>query len=230
MNTNTTIAIACFFGALTGSLVALQMGRLWFFGAMVGAAVGYITYDFKKVIRVVSMVWRNTVAWQPQPDWELWKERGLSAIGSANMTLSVLTYMILPFFYREGWKVITFRSVRFALVLIFLMSLYGTTFVSRRKDGTIFRLIHSKDTNIFSFSWCILGISFLVAKKIGVFIGTVFRIIHSDLRLLCAADAAIGSAIGYYFGNALAGGIAGAIFGFLNYEIVSVRLLHIRRS
>lgn len=55
-------------------------------------------------------------------------------------------------------------------------------------------------------------------------VGT-FRLIHSDMRLLCMADAALGAFVGYYCNNPLIGGIVGAVLGVVNYEIVSVRWL-----
>ena len=54
-----------------------------------------------------------------------------------------------------------------------------------------------------------------------------FLLVHSDIRLLCGVDAALGCAVGYFFGNALFGGVAGGVIGLLNFEIVSKRILHI---
>ncbi len=57
------------------------------------------------------------------------------------------------------------------------------------------------------------------------FLKMSFRVIHSEVRLLCAVDAAIGSAIGYFVGSALVGAVVGAILGLVNYEVFSIRLL-----
>lgn len=62
---------------------------------------------------------------------------------------------------------------------------------------------------------------------IGRFTKTVLVLIHSDLRLLCGCDAAIGAVVGYFAGNPLIGAAIGGIIGLLNYEIISVRLLHL---
>jgi uncharacterized membrane protein (UPF0136 family) len=68
-----------------------------------------------------------------------------------------------------------------------------------------------------------------VARTIGrfvkVFATRFFRLIHSDIRLLCAVDSAIGSAVGYFAGSAIIGLIAGVLFGLVNYEVVSKRVL-----
>ncbi len=57
-----------------------------------------------------------------------------------------------------------------------------------------------------------------------------FLLIHSELRLLCLTDAMIGAGVGYFCGNALIGGLAGAVFGLGNYRLVSVRLLKLVKA
>jgi hypothetical protein len=57
-----------------------------------------------------------------------------------------------------------------------------------------------------------------------------FVLVHSEMRLLCMTDAMIGALAGYYFGNALVGGIVGAFYGVLNYRLVSVKLLKLVKA
>ena len=57
------------------------------------------------------------------------------------------------------------------------------------------------------------------------FIWTVFVKIHSERRLICGVDAALGAGIGCYAGSAIAGAIAGGLLGVANYHIVSIRWL-----
>lgn len=64
-----------------------------------------------------------------------------------------------------------------------------------------------------------------LAKILALFGWLVFKSIHSNWRVLCLIDAAIGTAIGCLTGSAIIGGIAGAVIGALNYQLVSVRLL-----
>lgn len=69
----------------------------------------------------------------------------------------------------------------------------------------------------------------LLAKSCGIFVKTfavtLFKLIHSDERLLCLVDAMIGTAIGFFLHNALAGALIGGVFGVTNYELVSKRWL-----
>jgi len=63
-------------------------------------------------------------------------------------------------------------------------------------------------------------------KTFCLFAKTIFVLIHSNERLLCMVDAAIGVAIFHFTGNNIfLGMLAGGVLGVVNYEIVSVRLL-----
>jgi hypothetical protein len=64
-----------------------------------------------------------------------------------------------------------------------------------------------------------------VGLVVGRFLYHVFVMIHSERRFLCLVDAGLGSLVGFYAGSVLIGMIAGAAFGLLNYEIVSLRIL-----
>jgi hypothetical protein len=59
------------------------------------------------------------------------------------------------------------------------------------------------------------------------FLKQLFLLIHSEMRLLCLFDAALGSVIGYFAGNVLIGAIAGGVLGVLNFEILSRRILRL---
>ncbi len=58
----------------------------------------------------------------------------------------------------------------------------------------------------------------------------VFITIHTELRLLCLCDAAFGAIVGFFTGNVLLGAIVGGLLGVLNFELISVRLLHLSFS
>ena len=62
-------------------------------------------------------------------------------------------------------------------------------------------------------------------KTTGRFAWLIFCEIHSDVRLLCGLDAAIGAACGYFAGSVLIGLISGGVMGLVNFEVVSKRVL-----
>jgi hypothetical protein len=73
----------------------------------------------------------------------------------------------------------------------------------------------------------------------GRFVWHLFKLVHSEKRVLCAVDGTLGGAISYiWFAKSAVsfpeqavllvfGGMLGAAFGVLNWEIVSKRILHI---
>ena len=73
--------------------------------------------------------------------------------------------------------------------------------------------------------WFIVKQVISVTQKVAVFLIAIFVLIHSDIRLLCGVDAAIGAGIGYFAGSVIVGMFAGGLFGVVNYEVVSKRLL-----
>jgi hypothetical protein len=75
---------------------------------------------------------------------------------------------------------------------------------------------------------------FLAIKKspvwiplVGKFFMELFQYIHSDVRLLCGMDAAIGAGVGYFAGDMLIGALFGGAFGLLNYKIVRTYIFKI---
>lgn len=73
--------------------------------------------------------------------------------------------------------------------------------------------------------WLMLKILPAAAQAIVAFWWTLFKLIHSDRRLLCGVDAALGAAVGIFAHNPLLGALVGGVVGVLNYEIVSKRWL-----
>ncbi len=73
-----------------------------------------------------------------------------------------------------------------------------------------------------------LWVSVVLTKT---FTCTLFREIHSDLRLICLVDGAIFAGIGYASGSMVwagAAAVAGGLFGIFNWQIVSRRWLKVR--
>jgi len=73
-----SIAFVCAFGALIGTLTALEISArfeygsyLWSIGALVGGIAAYVTIDFRHFCAGVAHSYRRTVAWRPYGLW--WK-------------------------------------------------------------------------------------------------------------------------------------------------------------
>src|SRR3989344_5943974 len=73
-----SIALACAFGALIGTLTALEISArfeygsyLWSIGALVGGIAAYVAIDFRHFCAGVAHSYRRTVAWRPYGLW--WK-------------------------------------------------------------------------------------------------------------------------------------------------------------
>ncbi|MFC1615143.1 hypothetical protein ACFL22_01155 [Patescibacteria group bacterium] len=99
---------------------------------------------------------------------------------------------------------------------------------------------------ILFFVWTLWKKIFLCVWNVLCFLSRFakqfFILIHSDKRLLCAIDSAIGGAVSYavFFSSSMSlsehfilvsfGGLIGAALGVLNWEIVSKRILHVPSS
>ena len=88
--------------------------------------------------------------------------------------------------------------------------------------------------------WKLLGLGlWAVIRSVGLFLWFLFKLIHSEERVLCALDGTLGGALSYYWfaptATTLAsqvllclfGGLLGAAFGIVNWEIVSKRWLKV---
>lgn len=74
----------------------------------------------------------------------------------------------------------------------------------------------------------VLIFPFTLLNILRKFAWTLFKLIHSDIRLLCLVDGIFGMIIGYYLQNPLIGAIFGAAFGMLNYRVVSLWWLKLK--
>lgn len=101
------------------------------------------------------------------------------------------------------------NPIAFAIYAVYLTIFTGRFIFSHRQDIAEF-----------------VGVTIpKVARTVIVFIVGVFLCIHSQKRVICFVDAALGTAIGYATGSAIIGAIAGGLLGIVNYELVSIRWL-----
>lgn len=229
------IFFACALGAFIGALVALQLAPpLWWLGALAGFAAGYLSYEPRKVYRALRIAWKEVFGWKPNvPLWKLWGAIFASMASTASMWLAILFLAgassvsngnasargLFEFYGFAGFFVCVFFPTLIAIMIG--ADALPTQYSNLQKRAMEF---------FFEFhpvSVAYRGIKklFKAALKIPRFLRKVFILIHSEIRLLCGVDAAIGAGIGYFAGNALIGALAGGILGILNYYLVSVKLL-----
>ncbi len=238
------VFFACFFGALIGGLIAREVGSgLWWIGSIAGFVVGYLSYEFRQVIDGVRTAWNAIV----KIDFKKMLRSGLNVVGVVLvMIVSLILFLVCLHGALISWavfsKLITeqslggFSNEYFDWVSIatwFGLSVY-VLFVKTKKEDTIRKYIVVSCNPFIFFGFLIPRVVFLVIKTspkwilaTGKFFIEAFRYIHSDVRLLCGIDAAIGAVVGYFTGDILIGAFFGGLFGLLNYKIVRTYILKI---
>ncbi|OGZ31863.1 MAG: hypothetical protein A2V69_00390 [Candidatus Portnoybacteria bacterium RBG_13_40_8] len=244
-NKSLKVFVACALGAGIGSLTALQLGIFWWLGLLVGGFVGYVSYEFKAVLRAMASAWKTAVKLRPH-----WKNFWMLFASF----LSVSLWILLPFamvslvvsdkVLHWGLLGMTTGAIVFGFVFGLAFALDQSSSAQTNAKETFDMLVKKGSPISVFFYWLPKGIIWVIiripkavlamiiglvklAKLMTKFIKTIFITIHSEIRLLCGVDAAIGTAIGYFAGNAIIGAIAGGLFGLLNYEVVSRRILRL---
>jgi hypothetical protein len=245
------VFFACALGAFVGALMALQIRHaFWWVGLLAGFSVGYLAYEVKKVIEAVPVAWKRATSWRWHPDKAWWKAYGklsLTFLG-CGLTLAIgftalfagmqsVSNMILSSWTSvAGWSMVVCLSIA-GVYISLVAAICDTSMLENMKREL------SVVSNPCRFYFWIAprgvyqGITILISilpelatdaknarNMIGRFFAHLFRLIHSELRLLCGVDAAIGAAAGYYLGNAIAGAIIGGLWGVLNFEVLSIRV------
>ncbi|MFH1990358.1 MAG: hypothetical protein ABIJ19_00690 [Patescibacteria group bacterium] len=251
MEKTVKIFFACAAGAGIGSVVALQfVAWLWWLGMLAGGLAGYILYDLQVVLSAIKTAWlQMTDDFSGKATIIVLKSLSCLVVGALSLVLTVVPGLILISWSFGGYDVADLSFIRIAfLAAVFWAILSISIWLSflmmgdccnaennRIAMGFGFLLIRSNPF-LFYFYWLPKGIIWLLrrlpgycckgAKIIGQFIKTVFVLIHSNERLLCMVDAAIGVVVFHFTGNNIfLGMLAGGALGVINYEVISVRLL-----
>jgi MFS family permease len=247
MNKSLRILIACFLGATLGALLALHFNHyFWWLGILIGAFTGYLAYDFKEVGRAVAVAWKKARAEisQLKLPSRLKLKEALSWVVA--VTIVIIGFIILTVVIGFSW-IILFKTMGMAgkNEPQSWVPLFGSCMICGLASeiiAVVMSLPNDKNETVWQYLRTFLLInpvvlSFKIVRYLvrlgraipdrilSRFVAHVFRIIHSDIRLLCMMDASLGALIGFKYGNPLIGGVAGAVLGILNYWFVSVRWL-----
>ncbi len=245
------VFLACFFGALVGGIIAREVGSgLWWLGSIAGFLVGYLSYEFKQVIYGIQKAWNAVV----RIDFKKKLLETLFEIVSvvAGIIVLIIAMFLFLFWIRgilyswqafsnfitksslTGFSVEESIGLGIAFLVSLLASLSATSNITNNSDDTVKQYIIAGINPFILFGFVMPRWIFLVIKKspiwiplLGKFFVELFRYIHSDVRLLCGVDAAIGAGVGYFAGDILIGALFGGAFGLLNYKIVRTYILKI---
>jgi len=253
MSKTPRIFVACAVGAFIGSTIAIQMYQmLWWVGAAIGAFVAYLGYNIEEVIAAIPVAYRRTINWRPDHEWWCAYRRCIASVsnGVANTYIGVGIAVSSAMLWTGGFALLKQVGPILGLMLFFtyLASVLLASFFSLGDTTEMLNKKTMPSANPLKFwfqiaphgifrglAWSVenfpkgIATSIIVVIAVALvaknFIIEFFRLIHSELRLLCAVDAALGTAVGYFTGNPLIGAVAGGLLGVVNYEIITVRVM-----
>ncbi len=246
------IFISCALGAGVGTMVALEVYHyFWWIGLLAGGVVGYLSYEFKEVLAVIRIAWHAVIGFRP--DRQKVVKGFLGTIVSLSVGTSFLSLIWIALVPIE--KLLSAEAslaFSFTVVPIWLtVALSATLFMKIEGQGiecgsskALKKMILFVNPIMMFTYWPVWFLWKIVQglvkygplvppvlwkglSNIVLFVKTVFILIHSEIRLLCGIDAAIGATIGYFAGSVLIGAVVGGIIGVLNYKVISVRVLHL---
>lgn len=290
------IGLACAIGGAIGTAVALIVAApFWWLGLLAGFSGGYVSYEFRAVLRAIPQAWKMTVI----------AMRGVSSLlidvaaglGGQMRTFSRWFFAPHPILHTAlffgvtigpssvwvtrpfSWTVPIFTvlsllvTALITMVVFWVVNLFSAVGALKLKpdlpcyhcDNCLLSWTYEsvKEITIYRDLWwltlrgivyavfvvvALLPFRFVVGlidttrasvRFTGIFFVILIRLIHSDKRLLCGVDAAIGTGVAYVtlarpemtvVQHALviaAGAMIGAALGVLNYEVVSKRILRL---
>lgn len=254
------VGLAAAFGAGVGALVAHSLSPwLWWLGLFAGALVGYLSYEWKAVVRAMPQAYRAATSWRPP-------EGAFSAYGWSVALLSFVMAWILGLMFLMGTHAERLSLLKIpespdqlAVMSMTILLMSSTCLVPVNAASEFLdtsRKLRVACTYVFPplLAFHLLRLVFQIIKfavlnipamvraigralvDFGRFCARfgwqIFVRIHSEQRLICAADACLGAAVGHILGRghgyALAttiGASAGYVLGFVNYAVVTERWL-----
>lgn len=246
--------LACAFGAFIGAFLGLEAAQrfslgqyLWPLTAIFGGITAYVAVDFGRFTAGIARAYRATIAWKPNRLF--WKAVVWQLVAGLTIGTLVFLFFSLVFHRTSGIILGAFMFFVFGplaaantdggapkneleneikdsksivwnfnpIAVLFWMG--ADIFLGLTKGVP---LIPSVLRIVFAFFGRVV---WGMIKVLPRFVSTAFRYVHTQKRTLCFCDAALGAVVGYLAGSATIGALAGAVLGFVNYELVSVRWL-----
>lgn len=261
------IALACFIGGAICVAIALIMAPyFWCLGLLAGFGAGYLSYEFKDVLQAIPKAWQIAKK-GTQGMMSKWFGKTHPFFYLSILFGTLATYCLIPQTYSH-LDFLDFLAV--LLLFLAASSLCGLVWLITSaeagvwEDGLTFKDPFEPPVRNVSYilsggvvpgyeltysnliRWCCKGTkvtAIRIFRRLILFphfVWTLFKLIHSQKRVLCGVDGALGGGITFWMihsqplpiaSQVLAiffGGMLGAMFGVLNWEIVSKRLLHVQ--
>lgn len=247
-----------FLWGVIGVFIALQMYPYFWWVGMFAGVFGYLTWEFGEVVRAVPRAWRRATSWKPNKEYwkslgccfiySFVVTGSFSAL--AGLSFFAIFAVLLGGLLTASSIIVatsTLFSVSFLLALMTTLDFDPKTDFQMLENGrqlaSEFNLLticfkHIPRGAYLLVTHSIIFIPFVVkvlrqriliaTSTIGHFIYHLFRLIHSEERLLVGVYIASGVAVGYLvFRNAIAGGLAAGGLAYAAREIISKRILKV---
>ncbi|MBI2410046.1 hypothetical protein HYV30_03335 [Candidatus Kaiserbacteria bacterium] len=200
------IGLATAFGGGIGAFIALQLGVFWPLGAFAGGVAAWAAYDLRALLAAIP------VAWQCASSPEM-RRFGRLLWG----TTCVIGSYLIPF--AAGFALLAAKpkyQMWVTAVFIMISAIASISFALLWTCAGV-DLVSADDQ--IRRCWRYNSIVLLVR-----FARHLFVLVHSEMRLLCFCDTALGAAIGYYLGHAVFGALAGGLLGVAHYAVAKYGL------
>ena len=244
------IVTACFCGSSIGALLALQFQMFWGFGVLIGGAIGYVAYAFEEIPAAMKKVWADIPERRQLLDniKECFRDIGISVaatfvffvlLATAFVAIMSLIDVVRMFDGRQHGTPGLFPMIGNIVMLldvVIIEILEFDGFEGKKQQRIIQCTVLACSPTIAFITFTAVGVIVVCGATYCIYwlsrtgaklFWQTFKLVHSNIRLLCMTDSMIGAIVGYFAGNVLVGGIVGAILGVINYHVVSVRWLRL---
>ncbi|AKM78019.1 MAG: hypothetical protein UX58_C0011G0009 [Candidatus Wolfebacteria bacterium GW2011_GWB2_46_69] len=251
MSKNMERIFFAFLLSFVGSIIARQLGALWWVGLIVGFVTGYIGCDAREFIRAIPVAFRTTCtgtnSWIPtRAGLKRFTRFAFYTFGAgASIAFTFFGAILLvisppPTEHATTWlQWSAYFGIYVGLTLMFIASSSFKSEDSMQRHvkdmSHIVQLFHPIPfvvRTIWIAIFYVLLVVALVTEKVSEFAWQfthhLFRIVHSHERVLFGIDVAIGVAIGHYTGNAILGGLAGVAWWILDWHLISLKLMKVQ--
>lgn len=251
----TTLVAAIAIGFLTGVALAAGLGGwlAWILGPISGGLVGYFSYNFKAVLRAIPRAWAEISKWRITEKQALVvlraTGRGLGAVLLSFITFlvvgtSVMAPLVAAVSYVSG-QPLEADPVNLFLLFILTIVMVGGIFTvcsgaiadakgvkaaARYGEYLWYALVRFNPVAAWIY-WPIRGIIWAIPRipkavvVLGRFFSRLFRLIHSERRLIAGVWAFLGVLswlLSVPFWICFAGSVLG---GVISVELIGKRLL-----